>query len=160
MSVALPTMAAEAATTPTHSPTRRLALQDISVNVVVHKATPSGALAAAALKAGHPAQPEKLAEVPRAGQPPARAQLGALRGEARLGGQKRVFDLVHGARQGSEETPGEGPEEGRRYEGGPAKRKRVEAVAEVADDDHQPDEVVRSDNAAVSNTTFFLPAPC
>ena len=146
-------MAAEAATTSTSTPTRRLALQDISVNAsaVVHKASPSGARAAAALKAAHHAQPEQLAEVPRASHPPARAQLGTLRGEARLGGQKRVFDLVHGALQGCEqEGSGEGHEEDRRHERGAAKRKRVEALAEVAADDCQPDEVVQSDDAAVS----------
>lgn len=126
--------------------------------VVVHQAARGGgARQQVGSKPGHPAKPAELAAEARAAEPAAGAEHGALRREARLGGQKRVFGLVQGG-DGREEASAEDarPQEGRAAEGGGAKRKRVKAVGEVHDDDEQPHQGVRSDNAAVSPPLFRL----
>jgi hypothetical protein len=156
MSVAVPAMASESISTPT----RRPALQDISVNVVVHKAAPgSGAGSPIVTKLADIAKPRPLAEVPRPDAPAAHPQLGPLRGEARVGGQKRLFDLVHDAHPRREAPPLQGREglaETRRDEGGEAPRKRVKAVAEVAVANKQPDLGLQREKDAEVSITLFI----
>lgn len=141
-------MASESTTTPT----RRPALQDLSVNVV-HKTTPSAARRLGAIPA-YPSKPAILAEEPRVGESNPRAEPHAVRGEARLGGQKRVFGLVQDVVRRDAEA--RGLEEADHVEGGEAARKRVKTVGEVAVDNGQPDEGERSDNEGVSTMLFLF----
>lgn len=155
MSVAVPTMASESISTPT----RRLALQDINVNVAVHKAAHGGgAHSPTVTKLTDIAKPRLLAEISRPEAPAAHPQHSPLRREARLGGQKRVFDLVHDPHPGREEADyqgREGPAEGRRDEGGEAPRKKVKGVAEIAADAQQPDFGVQREKVAEVGATLF-----
>lgn len=152
----------------TTTPTRRLALQDISTNVsLVHSASPfgprraggGGAGAAGTTKAaGGAAQSRLLGADTGAGEPRAGAPRRAFRGEAQLGGAKRVFDLVYsnhegegagvGGRDGSPEVDG--------GEGGGAKRTRVETLGEGADDDVLSVRGMQSEDVGVSSSSYFL----
>lgn len=152
----------------TTTPTRRLALQDMSINVsLVHSASPFGprraggggvGAAGTTKAAGGAAQSRLLGAERGAGEPRAGAPRGALRGEARLGGAKRVFDLVYsdhereragaGGRDGSLEVDG--------GEGSGAKRTRVETLGEVADDDALSVGGMQSEDVGVSSSSNFL----
>jgi hypothetical protein len=152
----------------TTTPTRRLALQDISTNVsVLHSASPFGprqaggrgvGAAGTTKAAGGAAQSRLLGADTGAGEPRTGTPRGALRGEARLGGAKRVFDLVFsnhegegagvGGRDGSPEVDG--------GEGGDAKRTKVETLGEVADDDVLSARRMQSEDVEVSSSSYFL----
>jgi hypothetical protein len=153
----------------TTTPTRRLALQDISVNVaLVHAASPihprrvGGGLGKApnGNDSIGAAQPRPLGEDAGAGEPGTGAARGTVCGEAGLGGAKRIAGVVHrvgGQQVGGSEEEGAGAQAGGDGEGGGAKRKRVEDLGEGADDDAQSARGVRWANNAGVSFSFVFP---
>ena len=130
----------------TTAPTRRFALQDMCVNVVNNKTTPSAVLQMG-LKATSPEKPPKLAEESRPPKSIEGAVNSPVPGEARVGGRKRELVLVEGAG---------GPSQAKRFkEGNSAERggSSWPAVTELEADigSHvEPARHVRSHDSGVS----------
>lgn len=127
--------------------TRRFALKDISLNAV-NKASPQGA-GGLGPKTGNPEKPPKLVEASRLGKSGEGAIHDPVHGEARLGGQKRVLELVQ---------THNGPDAKRFKDGhtiarGAAAGDRVADLEEGVDDHEHLVRDVRAEDAVVSPLT-------